>query len=602
MMRTIKINESQINEISEGTKLTEYKFYNNVQRFLSDLLKDPVGAKVPFLLQANGITRNQLLYHLKSRDIIKRFQKISDKDSEGNPKTAKMIIRYSVPKKNFAKKMKKLYIDMVAKNVPDNDRKKVNEWSQLEDDLKLMNGSPLTMGVIGHPEYRQTDEYAKIKNDEIVKKKKKEMDECDGGASAGTTNCQSSGAFVQPMFGVQRRKMPTELEEDTTASSVTQNGDISMGVSVPFGVDKETADRTPGFSVERQDEKKKRTCRNSEGGIVPNVCPSCGGDVALTLKGEPVFLCGKCGKYFGALPFKKHFINENEIEESLLSEENSINGELDKEASEVFNFVINYKYSPNEIVHRDEEKTIYEISFKRTFMECVIDYCIQYFVFNDGEHHEMNCYSIPMSNKFASIHIDYDRERGFLSLGELHDSIQHELTHVFKGIKGFENDMKYGSKTLYVANAANYFYCSKNKYMKAIGCVFYMGMNDEQDAYINGMYAAIKENLPKGVSPDEIVRRSQLYDKVIELIDIRDNIDAYFSNSEFIEALKMFKKASKYKNGLTKETFLKKINYTLARIKEKYLNMIKAYQKYITRSGMMVRGDVISVLAKSFAF
>ena len=256
MMRTIKINESQISEISEGTKLTEYKFYNNVQRFLSDLLKDPVGAKVPFLLQANGITRNQLLYHLKSRDIIKRFQKISDKDSEGNPKTAKMIIRYSVPKKNFAKKMKKLYIDMVAKNVPDNDRKRVNEWSQLEDELKLMNGSPLTMGVIGHPEYRQTDEYAKIKNDEIMKKKKKGMDECDGGASAGTTNCQSSGAFVQPMFGVQRRKMPTDLEEDTTASSVTQNGDISMGISVPFGADKETADRTPGFSVERQDEKK----------------------------------------------------------------------------------------------------------------------------------------------------------------------------------------------------------------------------------------------------------------------------------------------------------------------------------------------------------
>lgn len=348
--------------------------------------------------------------------------------------------------------------------------------------------------------------------------------------------------------------------------------------------------------------KKKRTCRNDKGEIVPNVCPSCGGDVALTLKGEPVFLCGKCGKYFGALPFKKHFINENEIEESLLSEENSINGEVDKEASEVFNFIINYKYSPNEITHRDEEKTIYEISFKRTFMGCVIDYYIQYFVYNDGECHDMDCYSIPMSNKFASIHIEYDRERGFLSLGELHDSIQHELTHVFKGIKGFENNKDYGSKTLYIANAANYFYCSKNKYMKAIGCVFYMGMNDEQDAYINGMYAAIKESLPKGVSPDEIVRRSQLYDKVIELINIRDNIDAYFSNSEFIEALKMFKNTSKYKNGLTKETFLKKINHTLVRIKEKYLNMIKAYQKYITRSGMMIRGDVISILAKSFAF
>lgn len=209
-MKTIKLNESQLNEISDVTKLTEYKFYNNVQKFLSDLLRDPVGAKVPFLLQANNIARNQLLYHLKSNGIINRFQKISDKDSQGNPKTAKMIIRYSVPKKDFAKKMKRLFIDLVAKNVPQKIEKMLTEDS--------------------------------------------EISECDGGAaSAGTTNCQSSGAFVQPLFGVQRRKMPTDLEEDTTASSVTQNGDISMGVAVPFGSDKETIDRTPGFSVERQD-------------------------------------------------------------------------------------------------------------------------------------------------------------------------------------------------------------------------------------------------------------------------------------------------------------------------------------------------------------
>lgn len=256
-MRTVKINKGQINEIADVTKLTEYKFYNNVQRFLSDLLKDPVGAKLPFLLQVNKIERNQLLYHLKSQGIIKRFQKIKDKDSQGNPKTAKMVIRYSVPKKDFARKMKKLYIDMVARNVPDNDKKKVNEWSQLEDDFNMMKKSPLTMGVIGHPEYKQTDEYAEEMNNKI--NKDKGIDECDGGASAGSTNCQSSGAFVQPMFGVQRRKMPTEIEEDTTASSVTQNGDISMGISVPFGTDKETADRTPGFSVERQDERKRET-------------------------------------------------------------------------------------------------------------------------------------------------------------------------------------------------------------------------------------------------------------------------------------------------------------------------------------------------------
>lgn len=211
--KTIKLNESQLNELSDATKLTEYKFYNNVQRFLSDLLKDPVGAKVPFLLQANNIARNQLLYHLKSNGIINRYQKISDKDSRGNPKTARMIIKYSVPKKDFAKKMKRLFIDLVAKNVPEKIEKVIAE------DLG------------------------------------KDIDECDcGGAMGATAGNESMGQFSQPLFGVQRRKMTVEIDETTTASTVTPNGDTSMGITVPFGADKETADRTPGFSVERQDE------------------------------------------------------------------------------------------------------------------------------------------------------------------------------------------------------------------------------------------------------------------------------------------------------------------------------------------------------------
>lgn len=254
-MKTIKLNESQLKELSDATKLTEYKFYNNVQRFLSDLLRDPVGAKVPFLLQANNIARNQLLYHLKSNGIINRHQKISDRDNQGNPKTAKMIIRYSVPKKDFAKKMKKLFIALVAKNVPEKTEKIITEnsyqHSLFKDQLDLMKGSPLTMGVIGHPEYKQTDEYAEFINNGL----KKDIDECDsGGAMGATAGNDSMGQFSQPLFGVQRRKMPVEIDETTTASNVTPNGDTSMGVVVPFGVDKETVDRTPWFSVERQDE------------------------------------------------------------------------------------------------------------------------------------------------------------------------------------------------------------------------------------------------------------------------------------------------------------------------------------------------------------
>lgn len=200
---TIKLDESQVRELAETTKLTEYKFYNNVQRFLSDLLKDPVGAQLPFLLQVNDITRNYLLYHLKSLGIIKRHQKISDKDSQGNPKTAKMVVKYSVPKKDFVKKMKKLFITTVAKNVPD--------------------------------------------------KLEKILTECDGGAmggeAAGATSADTSGQFNQPLFGVQRRKMPREIDETTAASNAG-----NYQYTVPFASDKETRNRKPGFSVKRQNE------------------------------------------------------------------------------------------------------------------------------------------------------------------------------------------------------------------------------------------------------------------------------------------------------------------------------------------------------------
>lgn len=162
----IMVNESQLNDLADATKLTEYKFYNNVQRFLSELLKDPVGVQVPLLLRANNITRNHLLYLLNSNGIIKRTQKIRDKDSQGNPRVAKMVVKYSVPKKDFQKKMKRLFIDVMAKNTHEKDEK--------------------TLG------------------------------ECDcggcamGGEPSGATSASASGQFVQPLFGIQRRKMSNE--------------------------------------------------------------------------------------------------------------------------------------------------------------------------------------------------------------------------------------------------------------------------------------------------------------------------------------------------------------------------------------------------------
>jgi hypothetical protein len=49
---------------------------------------------------------------------------------------------------------------------------------------------------------------------------------------------------------------------------------------------------------------------NDKGDKVPRTCPKCGGEVKVFLKGEPVFLCTECEKYFGTVPFSEAVVTE----------------------------------------------------------------------------------------------------------------------------------------------------------------------------------------------------------------------------------------------------------------------------------------------------
>ena len=63
--------------------------------------------------------------------------------------------------------------------------------------------------------------------------------------------------------------------------------------------------------------ESKKQRKNDEGKVVPEKC-ECGGDVVLQIHGEPVYICKKCGKYFGTMPFSKK-LNESMINESFNS-------------------------------------------------------------------------------------------------------------------------------------------------------------------------------------------------------------------------------------------------------------------------------------------
>lgn len=175
-------------------EMTFYKFLSNVKAFLKDLLNNPVQAKPSVELLAKGLNRSTLINQLIRSGIIIRDEKIVDRDSDGNPVTASMSVKYKVPKLDFDRKVQKLFIRLFEKNLPG----------------------------------------------------KQTTDECGDGA----TSADASGQYSQPVFPIQRREVPKPTDEATTTFSA---GDYQY--DVPFPGDKETLTRKKGgsISMERED-------------------------------------------------------------------------------------------------------------------------------------------------------------------------------------------------------------------------------------------------------------------------------------------------------------------------------------------------------------
>lgn len=186
----IVISQRVNEELNKDFEMTEFKFNNNIRNFLADLLNDPANAKPSLLLRRYGLNRSKLIGMMNRIGMIDRSERISDTDENGQPKTATMMVKYRVPKKNFERKLKKLYMRIFEKNLP--------------------------------PRHSDTD----LNED---------------GEGGGATSADSSGQFSQPMFGIQRRKMPTDVEEATTTFN---DGDYEY--DVPFSADKETLARKNG--------------------------------------------------------------------------------------------------------------------------------------------------------------------------------------------------------------------------------------------------------------------------------------------------------------------------------------------------------------------
>ena len=101
---------------------TFYRFLSEVRAFLSKLMNDPINAKVSSYLKDRDITRTKLIKELMDRGVLERNEKILTPDKTGE-KNVKYSVKYSVRKKDFETKIRRIYIKYFEKNEPE----KINE-------------------------------------------------------------------------------------------------------------------------------------------------------------------------------------------------------------------------------------------------------------------------------------------------------------------------------------------------------------------------------------------------------------------------------------------------------------------------------------------
>lgn len=117
-MKKVYIKENQLHLFEQEEKeVTFYEFFINVKSFLKDLLNKPADADVSDLFKSKGISKSGLISKMKDIDLIKSDDRIDEVPVEEEKKThpygkkmvAKRYVKYSIPRKNFEDKIKKLY-------------------------------------------------------------------------------------------------------------------------------------------------------------------------------------------------------------------------------------------------------------------------------------------------------------------------------------------------------------------------------------------------------------------------------------------------------------------------------------------------------------
>lgn len=101
---------------------TFYRFLSEVRSFLSKLVSDPIKADTTKYLKDRNFNKTKLINVLLKKEVLERHEKILD-STNSDEKEAKYVVKYKVKKKDFEKKIHRIYIKYFEKNEPE----KLNE-------------------------------------------------------------------------------------------------------------------------------------------------------------------------------------------------------------------------------------------------------------------------------------------------------------------------------------------------------------------------------------------------------------------------------------------------------------------------------------------
>ena len=212
----------------------------------------------------------------------------------------------------------------------------------------------------------------------------------------------------------------------------------------------------------------------------------------------------------------------NESIKKKIMETMGINDEMESESSSLVHFIQkNIRKAPIEY-DEDLNQNYHILNYDHQFENKKFHWTIIGYIYPDDDNFKDN-HDVQISEGrsssngrdifFGWIYFSMT-EDGWFNFAEVSDSVYHEMLHLLKTKKA----KKYTGNLNFI-NASNKQYNTTEGIEKDIAVICYMSREDEQDAFINGLYGILKEEFlyHQNINVVQIFNKSPLGQKIKEI-------------------------------------------------------------------------------------